>query len=577
MIRNYIGVACTGHDNSIAIVNSRGDVVFAEATERYLQNKRALGYPAEDMIRTGRLIDQYCEAGAEIVVAKTWSDEAPGFLRRETSHVDQNLQLLRAGGAAFASILEQARRYRYILSLVLRSQEGVGGVIAEHCAGTRRVTVKAYNHHLTHAATCLHSGPKSDAVCAIVDGAGESMSTSFYSYRDGNIETVDAHRTKPGQAPGLGLFYAAICVLCGFNAWQGEEWKVMGLAPYGKKDHTIYDLMRKSLVVKGLRIESHPERVAAWKALETFGRKPGAPASDVADLAHTVQLFFSDIMSELLNNLYELRISDNLVLGGGCALNSSYNGQILARTPFRHLHVNFAPADDGNAIGAALLAYQEDHPRESRQKIFQSPYLGSTMSEEVLNNVKRFNPTLNVSTWPNEISKKAAELIAGGAIIAWVQDRAEFGPRALGNRSILADPRPATMKDAINARVKFREEFRPLAPSILHEYGDEYFIDYQESPYMERTLLFRDTVRDKVPAVVHVDGSGRLQTVKREWNERYYDLILEFHKLTGIPLVLNTSFNVMGKPIVHSVEDAMAVFFTSGLDALIINDCLIQK
>jgi carbamoyltransferase len=147
----------------------------------------------------------------------------------------------------------------------------------------------------------------------------------------------------------------------------------------------------------------------------------------------------------------------------------------------------------------------------------------------------------------------------------------------LGNRSILADPRPANMKDAINARVKFREEFRPLAPSILHEYGEEYFSDYQESPYMERTLLFREAVRDRVPAVVHVDGSGRLQTVKREWNERYYDLILEFHKITGVPIVLNTSLNVMGKPIVHSVEDAIGVFVTSGLDALIIDDCLIQK
>jgi carbamoyltransferase len=352
---------------------------------------------------------------------------------------------------------------------------------------------------------------------------------------------------------------------------------VMGLAPYGKKNQRAYDLMQRSLVVKGLRIESHPERAVAWTELVKFGRKPDAPSSDAADLAHTVQLFFSDIMSELLPRLYELRISDNLVLGGGCALNSSYNGQVLARTPFRHLHVNSAPADDGNSVGAALLAYQEDHPGERRPKVFQSPYLGSTMSEEVLDNVRRFNPTLRFSTWPNQISKKAAELIAGGAIIGWVQRRAEFGPRALGNRSILADPRPANMKDAINARVKFREEFRPLAPSILHEYGEEYFIDYQESPYMERTLLFREAVRDRVPAVVHVDGSGRLQTVKREWNERYYDLILEFHRITGVPIVLNTSFNVMGKPIVHSVEDAIGVFFTSGLDALIIDDCLIQK
>src|SRR5262249_31228918 len=150
-------------------------------------------------------------------------------------------------------------------------------------------------------------------------------------------------------------------------------------------------------------------------------------ASDVVDLAHTAQLFFSDILSELLTALYALRISDNLVLGGGCALNSSYNGQVLARTPFKHLHVSSAPADDGNAVGAALLAYREDHPNEARPQVVQSPYLGSVMSQEVLDNVKRFNPTLNISTWPKDISKRAAELVAGGAIIGWVQGRAEFG------------------------------------------------------------------------------------------------------------------------------------------------------
>ena len=178
---------------------------------------------------------------------------------------------------------------------------------------------------------------------------------------------------------------------------------------------------------------------------------------------------------------------------------------------------------------------------------------------------------------PDSICEHAASMLAAGKLVGWVQGKAEFGPRALGNRSILADPRPAEMKDRINARVKMREPFRPFAPSILHEYGDEYFESYRESPYMERTLRFRDEVVSKVPAVVHVNGTGRLQTVKREWNPRYFKLIEAFHAITGVPLVLNTSFNIMGKPIIHSVEDAIALFHTSGLGALVIEDYLITK
>jgi carbamoyltransferase len=199
------------------------------------------------------------------------------------------------------------------------------------------------------------------------------------------------------------------------------------------------------------------------------------------------------------------------------------------------------------------------------------------MSSETLDNMKRFGRQGGFSELPGKVHEKAARLLAEGKIIGWVQGRAEFGPRALGNRSILADPRHADMKERINAAVKFREEFRPFAPSILHEHGDEYFLDYRESPYMERTLVFRGEVRERVPAVVHVDGTGRLQTVKREWNERFYELISAFHRITGVPLVLNTSFNIMGKPIIHSVEDAVATFYTTGLDALVIGDCLIEK
>lgn len=199
------------------------------------------------------------------------------------------------------------------------------------------------------------------------------------------------------------------------------------------------------------------------------------------------------------------------------------------------------------------------------------------MSARTLENLIQFGRLKNVRHLPETIAQETARLLTEGKLVGWVQGRAEFGPRALGNRSILADPRPPEMKERINSVVKFREEFRPFAPSILDEFGDEYFENYQVSPYMERTLTFKASAQQKVPAIVHVNATGRLQSVRREWNARYYDLIHAFYEITGVPMLLNTSFNIMGKPIIHSVEDAVALFYTTGLDVLVIEDYLIEK
>ena len=203
--------------------------------------------------------------------------------------------------------------------------------------------------------------------------------------------------------------------------------------------------------------------------------------------------------------------------------------------------------------------------------------MGSSLSGEALARLASYCKGLVIRHLPTTICEETARLLAAGKLAAWVQGRAEFGPRALGNRSILADPRNADMKARINQRVKFREEYRPFAPSILHEYGPEYFHEYRETLYMEQALLFRPEAAARVPAVVHVDGTGRLQSVKVELNPRFHRLITAFYRETGVPLLLNTSFNVMGKPMVHSVEDAVAVFMTCGLDILVIDDWLFAK
>lgn len=224
------------------------------------------------------------------------------------------------------------------------------------------------------------------------------------------------------------------------------------------------------------------------------------------------------------------------------------------------------------------MAYHKDNPdAKVTYDRMQSPYLGSEIKDEEIKGFIQFSGHTRYKHLPGEICRETAKHLAEGKLVGWVQGRSEFGPRALGNRSILADPRSKGMKDHINARVKFREEFRPFAPSILEEYGDEYFENYQQSPYMERTLCFRKEVMEKVPAVVHMDRTGRLQTVSKDMNAKYYELIDAFRCITGIPVLLNTSFNVMGKPIVHSFNDALMVFFNSGLDVLVVNDYLFEK
>lgn len=579
MKRNYIGLACTGHDNALAIVDSRGEAVFAEGTERYLQNKRALNSPPDDLLRIDQLVTRYCEPGAQLVVARSWGDRAIERFRGEERLALQRLEA--AAGGEFSEFLKaDVDIISYVHRFIGGNIEEAGRHLAFRCRTQLNsdIVAKSYNHHLTHAATACYTSPYEEAVCAIVDGFGEGVSLSFYAYRDGRIEQVKSSALDGDANRSLGVFYGGLlCGLCGFDIWKGEEWKVMGLAPYGKADRRIHELLHACVRVNGLELECPPQRPAAFAELLSHARQPGEPPEAVADLAHTGQLVFAELMTELLNNFHALGLSDNLVLGGGCALNSAYNGKILEQTGFGSLHVYSAPGDDGNALGAALLAYREDHPGEGPRAQRQTPYLGSRMSQQTLANLKRFGRVSGFSESPGKVHERAAQLLAEGRIIGWVQGHAEFGPRALGNRSILADPRPADMKDRINALVKFREAFRPFAPSILHEFGEAYFVDYQESPYMERALIFREAVRERVPAVVHVDGTGRLQTVKRHWNPRYYDLISAFHRISGVPILLNTSFNIMGKPMIHTVEDALATFYTTGLDALVIEDCLIEK
>ena len=567
--RNYIGLSSTLHDPAMAVVDSKGKVVFAEATERFLQNKRAWNCVPDSMLYVPKIIEQYCENDAELVVAQSWSKKTGSRFR-----------FLRLIMPTIMNLSKTDRLYRARIMMMLNGmigiQESCGSHIENAAYGNssiKRVVKKYYDHHTTHAAAACCGSPFKKAVCVVVDGYGENLfSTAFFGYENGEIKRLRG--IKGSKWTSLGLYYYTICSLCGFDPMKGEEWKVMGLAPYGKYNKTLYGLLQSYIKVKDGKL-IHGE--IKYKGLSYLRKETKRLSLSAADIAYNGQMYFSELMTSLLNYVHTLGFSENLVLTGGCALNSSYNGMILEATPFKQLFIPSAPADDGNAIGAALLAYYEDQSPPNSERNYQSPYLGARMSDETLMKLERLGRLRSSQLNGRKIFERAAELLAEGNILGWIQGRAEFGPRALGNRSILADPRSSTIKDRLNETVKFREEFRPFAPSILHEYGKEYFENYQESPYMERTLRFKKEMWNRLHGVIHIDGTGRLQTVKREWNQKFYDLISAFKDITGIPLLLNTSFNVQGKPIIHSIEDAIAVFYTSGLDALVIGEKLFEK
>ena len=558
----YVGLGTTFHDPAMAIVSEKGEVLFAEGTERWLQDKRAFFARPDHTLHSATALKKYSPAPmSAAVIARSWNEASlRGWIESASNGGDLLFdEVDRLAGFTVSDLLEQHEVSGKHMAGYLRM------------AGVQPVELRDYTHHLCHAAFSCFTGPFEEAACAIFDATGERTAVSYFTYRDGEIREVDA----PPSNGSLGAYYSCLTQACGFSAKKGEHWKVMGLAAYGRPDQEIMARLRRTFAVEGMalrEVESTSRILADFAAK----RKPTDPPEAAADLALSGQLVFCEWAQQMLSAFQRHTGMKKLVLGGGAALNSSWNGSVVERTGFDELYVPPAPADDGNAIGAALLAYRQDNPGARFNHGHFTPYLGSEVSIDTIRRSVDLGALVPIRT-SESTAIETARLLAEGKIVAWVQGRAEFGPRALGNRSILADPRDPTMKDKINARVKFREKYRPFAPSILAEHGPAFFDNYQETPYMERALRFKPEVRRLVPAVVHEDGTGRLQTVKKAWNPRYHELISAFYALTDIPIILNTSLNVMGKPIIHSAEDAIALFYTSGVDVLVIDDYIFQK
>lgn len=558
MRRFYLGLSSSGHDPALALVAPSGEVVFAEATERFLQDKRAWGVAPDHPPHLERSLDAagFERGSDELVVASSWTrakSEVPVQVSDALLPASDGLWLRRIQGQ-------------------LQAQLGASLLRLGICDDLP--SIRRFDHHLCHAVMACSQSPLEDGLCVVIDGEGEVGAVSVFELRQRSL-----HRRWRSWGPGsLGTYYAWLTNACGFDWRLGEEWKVMGLAAFGSVRAELAESLLAMIDIEdGRPVFARPDLLeAAQAAVRRFGRRRGDDLMKAADLAATGQFVYGRMADRLLHACLGSD-AQALVLTGGCALNSSYNGSLVCRGGFDTVFVPSAPADDGNAVGAALLAWMQDS-QTSRVPIGTgTPFLGTRPHPRAVGNLRTHANGMRVSELGGNAAEGVAHRLADGMILGIMRGPAEFGPRALGHRSILADPRPAGMKDALNRRVKGREAYRPFAPVIPLNRVMEWFEHSVASPYMSFALPWRASRRTDVPAVVHEDGTGRLQTVCPDSAPWMQDVVTEFEKLTQVPVVLNTSFNIMGKPIVDTVEDAVAMLLTSGLDGVLVDDLLIEK
>lgn len=459
-------------------------------------------------------------------------------------------------------------------------------VYQEVGSGNLKSRIYYITHHRTHAANGFFLSPFDSAAILTADAQGEFESTTF-SHGQGNKIKFISGINYPHS---LGVLYSAFTEYLGFYP-NSDEWKVMAMASYAKPENRFYKLMKEHIVrfpaednfeldlsfFKGF-IHEQPDSFSE-KMTRVFGppRQRGEELTDRHfEIAAALQQLFQDAAVYLLKALYDKTKEKNLVLSGGCFMNSVFNGRALELTPFENIFISSCPDDSGNCFGAALYLYNHILGK-GRIGAMRHNYYGPDYSNDEIRSILS-NYNLHFE-YKEDMPKFAAGLLAEGKIIGWFQGRMEFGQRALGNRSILADPRDPGMKDAINGAVKYRENFRPFAPAVLKERQQEYFETGASggASFMERVHAVRPEKRKVIPAVVHVDGSGRLQTVEKDTNPKFYALINEFERITGVPVVLNTSFNLNNEPIVCSPKDAIRTFYSSGLDVLILGDYAVVK
>ena len=438
-------------------------------------------------------------------------------------------------------------------------------------------------HHQCHAASAFFVSPFDNAAILTWDGTGEDTTTLFCQGKGNKIKVLK--RIKLPHS--LGQFYSAVTNFIGFDMFAGDEWKVMGLAAFGKPKH--YDFFSERVLTKNgnggfrfdIKVLDH-HLAKHYQFSDAVTKELGEPRKKGEELtehhwniASSAQRVLEDTALYLVKQIKEMTGEENLCMAGGVAFNSVMNGRIFHETPFKNFYVQAAAGDAGCSLGAALMIWHQTlgNPRKF---VMNHSYWGPKFSNEQCQKALD-EAGLKYQTLPDEeLLPKLAKMISEGAIIGWFNGRMEWGPRALGARSFLADPRDANLREALNHKVKLREWFRPLAPSMHEESGREVFGKEHHDPFMITVIEVAEEYKSKIPAVVHIDGTARPQMVSKKTNPRYWNLINEFKKITGVPMLLNTSFNVQ-EPIVCSPQDAINTFKNANFDALVLENNLVLR
>jgi len=550
------------HDSSACIVRD-GELLFAVAEERISRLKHDARFPRHAIsacldfakVRADQL-DEVCFG---------WQTAGPVFRH------DLKMYGLGQWPATYLNLLNSTRHF-----MSMWHQES-GARVFERTFGTAKPRMRFVDHHLAHAISTYGYSGFDEAAIVVMDGRGAWEATSIWHGRNGTIEHV---QTIPFPN-SIGGFYSAFTEYLGFVP-NSDEWKVMGLAPYGEPGIKL-DQFIDTEGANGTPYQVHTKRLNGGRSGIAGGIAPALGAPRVAEseidgrhknVAFAVQGYCERAMMSVVRAALARTKSRTLCLAGGVALNSKANGRILASGIVDRIFVQPAASDDGVSLGAALAPYL-DRGGKLPNRAMRHAYFGSSFDDDAIETALKTYKLRYAKV--GDPSVTAAELLAAGKILGWFQGRMEFGPRALGGRSILADPRDPDMTAKVNNAVKFREWWRPFAPSMKHEVAGEYVESATDSPFMILTAQVRKEKQSVIPAVTHVDGSARPQTVEREASPVYWRLIDEFGKRTGVPVVLNTSFNLRGEAIVNTPTDAIRTFFSSGMDALVIGDFLVEK
>lgn len=546
------------HDSSACIMRD-GELLYAVAEERLSRLKHDSGFPHRAIracldfakVRPDQ-VDEVCQGWPEPwrMYAADWKCFATGKYPASYANILNSTRL-------FASMAHQNGGFRHFTQYF----------------GPTRAKMRFVDHHLAHALSAYAFSGFRDAAVVVTDGRGAWEASSIWWGHNGRLE----HMLTIPWPDSLGLFYARFTQYLGFVP-NSDEWKVMGLAPYGSEGVDLSPFI--SLDVDPYRV-NFAELLAGGAGTPAIDRRLGPPREPESEIdarhknvAFAVQESCERAMIALVSMAVKMTGQRHVCLAGGVALNSKANGKILISGLVDDLFVQPAAADDGVALGAALAPYLANEGRVPLTRLRQL-YVGPESSDA---EIEKTLCTYKLrATRMDDPAETAAEMLAEGRILGWFQGRMEFGPRALGARSILADPRDPEMNAKVNNAVKFRESWRPFAPALLAEVAPEYMESAYDSPFMIFTSVVRPEKRSVIPSVTHVDGTARPQTVEPDVHPLYYRMIQAFGERTGVPVVMNTSFNLRGEPIVCTPTDAVRTFFSSGMDALLIGSFLVEK